>query len=758
LSINLSLAIRQKGMKKAGVSVFVAGLFFINCENLSVIITAKDIHKKTPKTGEVRMVNEENQKLFEDFEASTYEQWKSAAEKLLKGVPFEKKMYTDTPEGLTLDPIYNFEENRLEANENFPGYSKFRRSTKEQGYLKPSWTIMQEEAEPVPKKWNENCLENLKKGVDGINIRLNRQSKDCTEPKRSEEVCLSGLALTDYEDFKQALDSVKLSNYPVYLNCGIHSEIYMAMLYALMESTQPNDQEMSSITGIVGMDPMGRLIETGEIKASLDQVFDSAARLIKWKRDKMPGVKTLIVDTTPYHHAGASAVDELAAAFSTAVFYINELLDRGLTIDEIAGEMTFSFSVASYFFIEIAKLRAARIIWANIVEAYGGNTESSKISIHARTSSRTQTIYDPYVNMLRDTSQAFSAVLGGVDSLHVAPFDERKGLSSAFSKRIAKNVQLILKEECHLTMPIDPVGGTWSIEKMTDQLCHKAWERFQLIQQKGSILQYYQAGLVESDIKKSREFRQKEFTSRKRGIVGNNMYPNLSESPVCVDKDYEHSMKEHLFQELKHKKQTLDETLSLNQPVQIEELAVKLKAGVSLSKLSGAMFNGSTEIKPLAVHPDAELFEQLRQQSCEIREKTGELPKVFCANFSKLAVHKPRTDFTKGFFEVGGFDVIAQHSFETVQEAVEKTSLSKAPIVVICSSDAVYPQVVVPFIKLIKEKDHTIKVILAGKPEKELEEDYKNAGLDDFIFVKTDVYQFLKKAQDWVVDQGGEGR
>ena len=704
------------------------------------------------------MVNEENQKLFEDFEASTYEQWKSAAEKLLKGVPFEKKMYTDTPEGFTLEPIYNLKEDYSEAHDNFPGYLKFRRSTKEQGYLKPSWTIMQEEAEPVPKKWNENCLESLEKGVDGINIRLNGQSKDCTQPASSEEICLSGLALTDYEDFKQAMNTVKLSQYPIYMNCGIHSEIYMAMYYALMESEINKQNEMPSVTGTIGMDPMGRLVEAGEIKATLEEVFDSAARLIKWKREKMPGVKTLIVDTTPYHNAGASAVDELAIAFSTAVFYINELLDRGLEINEIAGEMTFSFSVASYFFMEIAKLRAARIIWSNIVEAYGGNTESAKINIHAKTSARTQTIYDPYVNMLRDTSQAFSAVLGGVDSLHVSPFDERKGISSAFAKRIAKNVQLILREECHLTMPIDPVGGTWSIEEMTDQLCHKTWERFQLIQEKGSIMTYYQAGLVDADIKKSREFRQKEFTSRKRGIVGNNMYPNLSESPVCIDKVYERNIQERLFQGLKQKKEAPDEALSLNQPVQINELAEKLKAGTSLKELSCAIFEGRTKLTPLAVHPDAELFEQLRQKSCEIREKSGELPTVFCANFSKLAVHKPRTDFTKGFFEVGGFNVIAQHSFETVQEAVQKAIDSKARIVVICSSDALYPQVVVPFTRLIKEKDHTIKVILAGKPEKELEEDYRNAGLDDFIFVKTDVYQFLKKAQDWVVDQGGEGR
>ncbi|MDN5359870.1 MAG: methylmalonyl-CoA mutase [Thermotogaceae bacterium] len=697
------------------------------------------------------MENDEKQKLFEDFESSTYEQWKEAAEKLLKGVPFEKKMYTHTPEGLRLEPIYNLDDGCPASNENFPGYFRFRRSTKELGYLKPAWTIMQEESEPVPRKWNRNCLSNLKKGVDGINVRLNAQSKDCRLSESTEDCCLSGLFLKDFEDFKQAFDSIPLTEYPLFMNCGIHSEVYLALFNALKA------EDIKALKGTLGTDPLGRLVETGRIDASLDEVFDSTARIINWKMDKAPGLKTILIDTTPYHNAGASALEELSIAFSTAVYYINNLLDRGLAIDKIANEITFSFSVASYFFMEIAKLRAARVLWTNIIEAYGGQKESARITIHARTSSRTQTVYDPYVNMLRDTSQAFSAVLGGVDSLHVSPFEERKGLVSDFSKRIAKNVQLILKEECHLNIPIDPTGGTWYIEKVTDELSQKAWERFRQIEEKGGIIPYYTEGLAEKDIEESRMFRQKEFTTRKRGIVGNNMYPNLFETPLSVDKDQEKKVKEQLFTDISRVKDASKGPVSFETPIQIEKISEALINGTSLQAVSQGIFKGSTTIKPLEVHRDAELFEQLRETSCEIKDKTGELPKVFCANFSKLAIHKPRTDFTKGFFEVGGFDVLAEHSFETVEEAVEKTLSSKAKIVVICSSDKVYPEVVVPFSKAVKEKDNTIKVILAGRPDKQLADDYEKAGLDDFIFVKTDVYDFLKKAQDWVREQGGEG-
>ena len=697
------------------------------------------------------MEKEEKQKLFEDFESSTYEEWKEAAEKLLKGVPFEKKMYTHTPEGIRLEPIYNLEDVCPPSNENFPGFSRYRRATKATGYLNPAWSIMQEESSPFPEKWHENCLSNLKKGLDGINVHLNAQSKDCQLSENIEECCLSGLFLKDYKDFKKAFDSIPLTEYPVFMNCGINTEVYLALFHASM------GEEIKALKGTLGNDPLGRLVETGKIAATLDEVFDSMVRIIKWKRDNAPGLKTILIDTTPYHNAGASAVEELSIAFSTAVYYINELLDRGLAIDEITNEFTFSFSVASYFFMEIAKLRAARILWTNIVEAYDGQKESGKITIHARTSSRTQTIYDPYVNMLRDTSQAFSAVLGGVDSLHVSPFEERKGLISDFSKRIAKNVQLILKEECHLNMPIDPTGGTWYIEKVTDELSQKAWERFQQIEEKGGIIPYYNEGFAEKEIEKSRLFRQKEFTTRKRGIVGNNMYPNLFESPLSVDADQEKKAKEQLFADISRAKDASKDSVCFETPIQVKKISEVLKTGASLQALSQGIFKGNTTVKPLEVHRDAELFEQLRETSCEIKAKTGKLPEVFCANFSKLAVHKPRTDFTKGFFEVGGFDVLAEQSFEDIEEAVEKVLASKAKIVVICSSDKVYPEVVVPFTQKIKAKDNSKKVILAGRPDKSLADDYIKAGLDDFIFVKTDVYDFLKKAQDWVKEQGGEG-
>jgi len=697
---------------------------------------------------------EGREKLFEEFSPSTYEEWKVAAEKLLKGVPFDKKMYTKTAEGITLEPIYNLKEEELiTQQESFPGFEKFRRDTQTEGYLNQAWTIMQEEREPLAKKWNENLIKSIKNGVDGINVVLSSGSRDGVLPRTEDEACIDGLNLFEYEDFKTAFNGVKLENYPLYVNCGATSELFLSMLNAFCEEKAVG---MKSLSGTVGADPVGRLAETGSLTMSLEEAMDSMERVLRWSGSRAPHLKTILIQTHSYHNAGASAVEELAYAFSTAVFYISEMLERGLTIDEIASRITFSFSVGAEFFMEIAKFRAARVLWSNIIAAFGGSHDSQKIKIHARTSARTQTIYDPYVNMLRDTSQAFSAVMGGVDSLHVSPFDEREQIPNDFSKRVAKNVQLILKKECHFTMPIDPVGGTWYIEDITEKLCEKVWSKFQEIEKHGDFVTYFRAGLVQNDLKTVKAFRRAEFTSRKAVIVGNNMYPNLEETPLEIEVEKELALRKAIFERISAEK--AESVTSIGEGADFEAVCNMFKAGASIEIVRRYLFNGNERIRSVEQYFDSEDFEELRCRAFDIRESNGEAPKLFCANFAKLSVHKPRTDFTKGFFEVGGFNVIGDQSFgvseEGIAEAVEATLRSGTRIVTVCSSDKVYPEVVVPFTKRIKEERPDMKVILAGKPDKDLEAAYRAAGLDEYIFVKTNIYEFLRNAQDWATTEG----
>jgi methylmalonyl-CoA mutase len=699
---------------------------------------------------------EGREKLFEEFSPSTYEEWKVAAEKLLKGVPFEKKMYTKTPEGITLEPIYNLnEEDLMTKQENFPGFEKFRRDTQTEGYLNTAWRIMQEEREPLPEKWNANILKSIGIGVDGINVVLSSDTLDGTLPRSEDEVSLDGLNLSCYKGFIKAFEGVELDKYPLHVHCGASSEIFLSMLNAFCKETSFG---MHSISGTVGADPVGRLAEKGNLNLSMAEALDSMAKGLKWVNSKAPHLNTILIQTHQYHNAGASAVEELAYAFSTAVFYISEMLDRGLEIDEIAPRMTFSFSISSKFFMEVAKIRAARVLWANVVAAFGGSHDAQKIRIHARTSARTQTVYDPYVNMLRETSQAFSAVMGGVDSLHVSPFDERERIPNDFSKRIAKNVQLILKKECHFTMPIDPVGGTWYIEDITEKLCLKVWDKFQEIEKSGDFLEYLRNGNVHEDLEQVKAFRKREYAIRKSVIVGNNMYPNLEETPLEIEVEKEFELRRTIYDQLSNKK--AESIGGIGTGKTIESISEIVMAGATTELVRRYLFSGSEAVRPVDQYFDSEDFEELRCKAYDMKETTGKAPEIFCANFDKLAVHKPRTDFTRGFFEVGGFNVLSDRRFDVSEEginnAVQAALDSGTNIVVICSSDKVYPEVVVPFITAIKGKQPKIKVILAGKPAKDLEQGYKEAGLDDYIFVKSNIYEMLKNAQNWATEEGAE--
>ncbi|TGU94552.1 methylmalonyl-CoA mutase, partial [Mesorhizobium sp. M00.F.Ca.ET.186.01.1.1] len=216
----------------------------------------------------------------------------------------------------------------------------------------------------------------------------------------------------------------------------------------------------------------------GQLPYSLDTAFDAMAKMTSWASQHAPKLKTILVQGNPYCESGGHAVAELAFSLATGVEYIQAMLDRGLSIEEVAGRMQFSFAVGSDVFMEIAKLRAVKMLWANIVDAYGGSVETQKIAIHARTAAWTKTVCDPYVNMLRATTEAFSAIVGGVDSLHVSAFDEAIRPANEFSRRIARNTQIILEQEAHLAKVVDPAGGSWYVEWLTDELAKKAWELF----------------------------------------------------------------------------------------------------------------------------------------------------------------------------------------------------------------------------------------------------------------------------------------
>lgn len=382
--------------------------------------------------------------------------------------------------------------------------------------------------------------------------------------------------------------------------------------------------------------------------------------------------------------------------------------------------------------------------------------------IHSQASFWNKTVYDPYVNMLRATTEAFSGIVGGSDSIHVSAFDETLGLPDEFSRRLARNTQLILKEESHLDRVIDPAGGSWYVEALTNEVAEKAWKLFQEVEKYGGMFQALKAGFPQEQVVETAQKRLENLASRKARIVGTNVYPNLREhSPEIRQPDYEIIFNERV-QYLKNFRTSGDinkHIIPLEKLKRIidvksdeHELMVAIvdaayssaTIGEIRTTLRAGRDNETPQIQPLKFQRGTEMFEKLRKASETYLQKTGSRPKVFLANMGTVSQYKARADFSAGFFQVGGFEVLDNPGFSSPEEAVKAASASGAPIIVICSSDDFYPQIVETFTNSIKRANPGITVVLAGYPQDHVEA-YEKAGIDQFIHLRANVYELLEK-------------
>jgi len=693
--------------------------------------------------------------LQNDFPETPYEEWKQTAEKDLKGVPFEKKLITKTYEGIDLQPIYTKEDlKNIEFLENKPGFDNFVRGTKLSGSTKKPWEIKQGLNYPLAEDFNEALRYDLERGQNAIYISLDFASKNGLDPDyaKAGDVGKDGVSVSSLDDFCNALLGVDLEKYPVYINAGFGGYHSMLLLSAYLKK---NKIDFKKIKGGFEIDPLGYAVTYGELPVPEEKVFDCVAGVTKWTGKNLPGYKTLNVNTLPYHNAGASSVQELAFALATGVEYINRLIGHDLKIDEIAGKIIFTFGLGSFYFMEVAKLRAARLLWSKIINEYGGSDESKKMTVHTQTSFHNQTVYDPYVNMLRTTTETFSAIVGGADSITSNPFDEAFGMPDEFSRRIARNTQIVLKEESHLDSIIDPAGGSYYIEKLTEEIAKKAWDLFVEIQNKGGMMKALKEGYPQAEIEKIVSEKKKDYAKRKSVLVGTNMYANLKEEKLNFKKpEFEKIFKQRTEQVKKYKsihdsKDLLAEIKKVQseKPEQLIETCIEaLLKGATVGDISKTLKSGdekSVAYKAVKVQRASEMFEELRDKALEYKSKNGFAPKIFLATMGPVKQHKARADFSRGFFEVGGFDVIYKKGFDSTDEAVSEAVNSGAKIVTICSTDETYPELVPVIAKGLKEKIKDVKIILAGYP-KEIAEQLKKDGVDDFIFLGADVYKILK--------------
>ena len=612
---------------------------------------------------------------FDEFEPTAYDTWKAAAVDSLKGGDFNKKLFTKTYEGITLQPIYTKADvEAVEEASTFPGRGDYLRGTDAAGYEENRWAIAQAVHGKDPKQMNADIRHELDRGATAVNLTVGRK----------------GVMLNTADEVRELFEGVDLTKVPVYLDCGASS------LHAL-QMLDKAGIDLKALKGAVGGDPIGTLLANGQLPVELSALYDEMAQAVKLGA----GVRTVLVNGNVYANGGATAVQEVGVCMAAASAYIAALMERGVSADAAAQSIEFRFSLGANFFMEIAKLRAARMVFAQIAEAYGASEEARKISVLARTASFTKAAYDPYVNILRSTTEAFSGVVGGVDAMEVAPLDEPFGDGDELSRRVARNIQVMMQEEFHLTQPVDPAGGSWYVETLTHQLAEKIWEYFQGIEAKGGMEAAVLSGSVQDDIAATLEERFHNLDTRADRAVGVNMYANVLEK----------------------------------------------KMGEPIGDTSAPVGPPVVTAKKITAHRWTERYEALRAKTEAWMEKTGKTLDIFLANMGPIPQHKARADFAAGFFEVAHFNMLRNDGFKTVDDCVAAAVASGAPVAVICSTDATYPELVPELAKKLKAAKPDMTVLMAGAPAAEYKDAYVAAGVDDFIHVKANCYDILSKIQ-----------
>ena len=662
---------------------------------------------------------------LDEFPASTYEEWKAAAEESLKGAPFDKKLITSTPEGIKLQPIYGKADlDALSLPESWPGLPPFVRGSHASGNKKQSWLIAQELPFGCVEKFNAALKSDLMRGQNSVALLPDVATRQGLDPDEAAcgEVGECGLSLATLDDASRALAGVDLHAAPVLAFAGVSALPLAGLLQAAS----------GGFSGAVLADPLTEWARDGQLTISLDDAYSEMAELSKWAAGK--GIRTVGIQANLWADAGGTAVEELAFGLATGAAYFRALATAGVPEDEIAPRFVMALSLGSNLFMQIAKLRAARLLWDRIVEAFG--VKPSPLFLHGRSSIFNKSVLDPHTNMLRATAEGFAGVVGGVDSMHVAAFDEPIRTPDEFSTRIARNIHVILAEECGFAEVTDAAGGSWYVESLTIELAKKAWELFQEVEKRGGMAVALREGFPQSAVAVSAKARLDAVSKRREAVLGVNLFPNPAETPLAPNPD---DAEKKFTERSKRIAAARKGGVSLASG-SVEEIAKAFQAGATIGEISKALGRkgaGVPEIPRVRVTRAAEGYERLRASTKE------NPPQVWLAKFGPPKQSKARADFSSGFFAAGGFGISQKTAgAKSVEEALEQAVASKAGIVVVCSTDDTYPEIVPAFVPSLKAKMPGVKVILAGYPADQIEA-HKASGVDDFIHIKVDCLAFL---------------
>lgn len=675
--------------------------------------------------------------LLAEFPPHTYDQWHEAAETLLKGAPFEKLLVSKTYEDITIQPIYRREDIAdLKHRKDLPGSGTLVRGSRSGGFLKAGWEVSQELCECKPEEVNALIHQGMNGGQTELNILLgdvtaNGYDKDQTE----KQVC--GLDLENLEDMEVALDGVALDSISTFWRSGAGSVPVAALFFAV---ARKQGIALKDLRGCFDIDPLSSLGRYGHLRQNLKTRLDHMAALTKFAINNVPQMQTICVQGNLYHNSGASATQELAYIISTAVCYIEKMKKRGIEPADLLPRMRVSLSVGSDYFMEIAKIRATRWLWSKMAEAYG--VEDASVYIHARTSLWNKTCYDAHTNMLRVTSEAFAAVVAGVDGMHVGPYDEVAGKTDEFSRRIARNIHVILREECGLDQVIDPAGGSNYIEWLTDQIAGKSWGMFQEIDAAGGMIVALEDGSIQKQIDATYQQKRQNVRRRKDSIVGANMYPDLTKGRLDTSARSSCNCKDKTAD----KRKDVSALAAIVPSAEAEMVAQAIAAaeqGATVGQIGHA--TGVHEGRTFNIHQvpqrrAAEEYEALRDASAAYEEKTGSAPTILQLNMGPSRRYRLRADWTASFFEAGGFKIEGSNDFDDNAAAVAALADSPATIAVITSDDDTYAECVESLAKAVKAAKPDVTLLVAGAPG-DKEAAWREAGVDDFVNVRVNNYE-----------------
>lgn len=670
--------------------------------------------------------------LLDAFPVPSLEQWHQEVERLLKGAPFAKKMYTRTLEGLTLEPMYTAKD-----TENLPGTGNLLSGGA------AAWMVAQELPLPTGDEFNKALRSDLARGLEVAHLVLDEAGRAGLDRGQAPVAMVgrNGVSLATLADLETALAGVDLTTTQVFIRAGVSALPMLSFLSAILDR---QGIDPAGLSGCVGFDILGSLASRGKPFPGLEALYDQAAVMVRWTADHAPRLRSLPVFEDPWHDGGADSALSLGLTLASAVQSLRYLEPRGVSPEMAAATIQFNLSLGSDFFMELAKVRALRLLWSDVLSAAGCPTASDPVWIHARTSRRTRSRYDREVNMLRVTTQAMSGVFGGVDSLHVAPFDELDGPPEEFSRRIARNVQLILAHECHFDQVSDPAGGSWYVEKLTADLAAKAWEVFQEIEAGGGLLAGLESGVVQERIAAVAARRRERLATRRDVLVGINQYPNPKEKrPVPRVGNPQPLKDQHAVSGDPEEKKRLLGQLKVSfasGSKGLLPLMVKAAAtGASLGELAGSLAGGGDlTVEPIPLRRDAAAFEDLRFRTSALENRA----RVFLLCLGDVARYMPRLDFTRGFFQCGGFQVVDDGSFDDPRAGALTAAGSQAPVVVLVGLDETYREMAETVLQELLATEPRPRVILAGGPP-ELLAGLLELGLDQGIHARSNALEVL---------------